>query len=66
MNKYTAAIIAITAVLYGVAMSVIMAAGILWAVNSIFGTQYEMNLYTYIIITVITMVVHVSSKNATN
>jgi hypothetical protein len=66
MNKYTAAIVAITAVLYGIAISIIMAAGILWAVNSIFGTQFEMNLYTYIIITAITMLVHVSSRNATN
>jgi hypothetical protein len=56
MNKYTFAIVAITSILYGVAMSIIMAAGIIWAVNTIFGTQFEMNLSTYILITVITMI----------
>ena len=66
MSKYTAAIVAITAVLYGVAMSIIMAAGILWAVNSIFGTQFEMNLYSYIIITVATMLIQVTSRYGTN
>ena len=58
MNKYTFAIVAITSILYGVAMSIIMAAGIVWAVNTIFGTQFEMNLSTYVLITVITMILN--------
>ena len=45
-------------VLYGLSLSIIMAAGILWAINSIFRTDFELTIWSYLLITGVQLGLH--------
>ena len=63
MEEFKSMMNVVVSILFAVAHSVLMSAGILWAINTIFGTAFEMNIWAYLAIATTLMIVHQVSRN---
>ena len=63
MDKLKEILSVIFAITYGIVMSVVVSAGILWVVNVLFGTQFEMNMWSYIAIVSVILITHQINRN---
>ena len=63
MDKLKAIISTVFAIMYGIVVSIVVSAGILWVINALFGTQFEMNMWSYIAIVATLLIAHQINRN---
>ncbi len=63
MDKLKAIVSTVFAIVYGVVVSIVVSAGILWVINALFGTQFEMNMWSYIAIVATLLIAHQINRN---
>jgi hypothetical protein len=63
MDKLKAIVSTVFAIVYGIVVSIVVSAGILWVINALFGTQFEMNMWSYIAIVATLLIAHQINRN---
>jgi hypothetical protein len=63
MDKLKAIVSTVFAIMYGIVVSIVVSAGILWVINALFGTQFEMNMWSYIAIVATLLIAHQINRN---